>query len=87
MTQLDVYIPSSEKSRPALDMPDAPPDAGAGVTPIGVVSAVVGVAAMPAAVALSYTRNASVPWAVAHGLVAVPYVIFRGVQYAIGVRG
>ena len=39
--------------------------------------------AVPLAWALSYTRNQSIGWAFLSGVVAVPYILFRGFEYAL----
>lgn len=36
----------------------------------------------PIAMGLSYQRNHSIPWAIAHGFVAIPYLAYRGFQAA-----
>ncbi len=39
-------------------------------------------AAGTGAMALSYSKNKSVPWAIAHGLIGPLYLTYRGVEYA-----
>lgn len=38
--------------------------------------------ATPVAWAVSYSRNQSVGWALLHGLISVPYLIYAGIQEA-----
>jgi hypothetical protein len=38
---------------------------------------------VPTAWALSYQRNQSIWWAFLSGLIATPYLIFRGVEYGL----
>lgn len=35
-----------------------------------------------AAMGVSYSRNRSVPWALVHGLVGVPYLVYAGAEWA-----
>jgi hypothetical protein len=34
------------------------------------------------AMALSYSKNQSIPWAIAHGFIGPVYLAYRGIQYA-----
>jgi hypothetical protein len=60
-------------------IPDAKPPPSMEDRAISVLR-IAGYIAAPIAVGVSYSRNQSGPWAIAHGLIGLPYLVYVGAE-------